>query len=597
MRLTLSASVIAASLWLVLWAAVPGEPALISVFPFGGQKGTEFQATLRGRSLDKVSAVWFDCEQLSATIVGVENDKSGAPAKGKGKKSVSATGPLQLLTVSVKVAAGAGTGVHYLRVLGPRGVSNALPVRVHAEPAILEDAASHELPASAQPIPAIPVVVHGKLTRGGEVDYYSFEAQQGQTLRFDAIPSGSGLDPGLALYEPTGSWFRSDRLTELEFNDEEVSYPGLPVRATFTHKFARKGRYFVRVAGFLGESSPDYTYQLSVRPVSPDLAEADPMRAAHSPAPSPRPTWEERSWKRELKTDRLRVLGARAADEGSAKTREIPVIRMEEQRAKEPVPITIPTLIEGTIERPANIDRVKFSVKAGDRIAIEVETAGKTIPQFNPYLRIISAGGDEAFTNIHSTVNTCGDLILKQVQPKTTYSFPREGEYILEIRDITHLYGDPSFTYRVLVRQQVPHMGEVKVSDEQINLMAGEASKVSVDTDQEEGFDGQVALTVEGLPQGVRAVMGTELQPHVPAPFNPGKVERFRPESQKATFLFVTDQSAAPTSKPVEATIMAQPVMKGRLGTPIMVKKILLTVVQAGVPGQNDRETKTLETR
>src|SRR6266436_9971568 len=100
MRLLLSASMIAASLWLVLCAAVTGEPALISVFPFGGQQGAEFQATIRGRSLDRVSAVWFDCEQLSATIVGVEDDKSGAPAKGKGKKSSSSTGPLQLLTLS-----------------------------------------------------------------------------------------------------------------------------------------------------------------------------------------------------------------------------------------------------------------------------------------------------------------------------------------------------------------------------------------------------------------------------------------------------------------------------------------------------------------
>src|SRR5437660_2230716 len=181
MRLLLSASMIAASLWLVLCAAVIGEPALISVFPFGGQQGSEFQTTIRGRSLDHVSAVWFDCEQLSATIVSVENDKSAAPAAAskKGKKSSSSTGPPQLLTLAVKVAAGAGPGVHYLRVLTPRGVSNALPVRVHTEPAILEEAGPHDLPEAAQKISALPIVIHGKLLRGGEADYYSFAGQQG----------------------------------------------------------------------------------------------------------------------------------------------------------------------------------------------------------------------------------------------------------------------------------------------------------------------------------------------------------------------------------------------------------------------------------
>jgi len=576
---------------------VSGEPELLSLFPFGGQQATEFKTTIRGRSLDHVSSVWFDCDQLSATIVSVENDKSSASKAAK-KKKKSSSEPLQLLTLAVKVAAGAEPGVHYLRVLTPRGISNAIALRVHPEPAISEDEGRHETPELAQKISAYPVVINGKITASGQVDYYSFEVQPGETLRFDALTAGSNLDPSLALFEPTGSWFRPDRLTELAFNDDEISYPGLPVNATITHKFPRKGRYFVRVSGFLGESGPDYAYQLSIRRVSATQAEADLMRPAHMPPPSADPTWEERSWKRELKSDRLKVLSSRGGESTAAL--EVPVVRLDAASRKagnEPVAVTLPSLIEGTIEHPGDIDRVKFKVKEGDRIALEIETVRKTLPQFNPYLRIVSSGGDEAFGNVHSTVNTCGDLILKQVQPKTTYSFPREGEFILEIRDITHMYGDESFAYRVMLRQQIPHMGEVRVAEEQINLMAGEATKVSVDTDQEEGFDGQIALTVDGLPPGVRVIAGTELQPHVPPAYNPGKIERFKPESQKATLLFVTDPSAPPTSKPVEAKLIAQPVIKGKLGQPVLVKKILFTVVHPGLPGQKANDAKPPETR
>ena len=242
------------------------------------------------------------------------------------------------------------------------------------------------------------------------------------------------------------------------------------------------------------------------------------------------------------------------------------------------VSVTLPALLEGTIEQPAQVQRVKFAVKANDRIAVEVETLRQTVPQFNPYLRIVSVTGDEAFTNVHSTVNTCGDTILKQIQPKTTYSFPRAGEFILEIRDITHTYAGPDFAYRVFLRHQVPHVGEVRAAEEQINLVAGEVAKIGVQTDQEEGFDGQIVLNVEGLPEGVRAMMGTDVQPQVPPPYNPGKVERFQPESQKATFLFLTDQTAHATPRPVEARIVAQPVVKGKLGSPLMVKKILVTI-------------------
>ena len=569
------------------------------MFPFGGQQGAEFKATIRGRALDRVTAAWFDCEHLSATIGSVEIDKSsgGTPKKAARKKS-SGGGPLQLLSLAVKVAPDAQAGVHYLRLLTPGGLSNPLPIRVHAEPATLETDAPHNTPQNSQPIPAYPVVVNGKLTGSGETDYYVLEAKKGEKLRFDALSSGGGLDPYLTLYEPTGSWFRSDRLTELAFNDEPVSYPGYSLHATLTYEFTKTGRYVLLLGGFLGEGGADHIYQLSIRRASTDKGDTDLMAAAHLPPPADQLAWNERSWKRELQPDRLKVLWSRAIP--PATIPDIPVLKIDDDphgASSAPVPVTLPVLIEGSMENPADIDRVKFHVKGGDRITVEVQTLQKTIPQFNPYLRIISADGDEAFTNVHSRVNTCGDTILKQVEPKTTYSFPRDGEFILEIRDITHLYGDKSFAYRVLLRPQVPHMGEVHIAADQVNLVAGEVSKLSVDTDQEEGFDGQVALTVEGLPEGVRTVMGTELVPEVPAPFNVGKIERFKTESQKATFLFLSDPSTPATSTPVEARVMAQPTVAGKLGKPILVKKILVTVVQPAAAAPEDPAPKKTEAR
>ncbi|MBL8215817.1 MAG: hypothetical protein JNK87_34160 [Bryobacterales bacterium] len=577
-RFILSLTLLSAPLWLVLRAAPPAEPSLVSVFPFGGQKGTSFKATIRGRALDRATAVWFDCEHLSATIAGVAADPTSAataPAKGKGKKG--SLGPLQLLTMEVTVALGADAGVHSLRVLTPAGVSNAIPVRVHAEPAMQEPDVDHSTPTAAHLLSSLPVVVSGKLTGAGELDYYAFDAKQGETLRFDGLSSGTGLDPGLTLYELTGSWFKQDRLTELAFNDEDVWYPGLPAHARITYKFAKSGRYLIRVSGFLGEGRPDYLYQLSVRRDADGPLEVDAMRPAHQLPSSSDLSWRERTWKRELKPDRLRSLWARAATQPADRVSEnIQPLQLSEQA----VPISLPALLEGTIAKPAQVHRVKFAVKANDRISVEVETLRKTVPEFNPYLRIVSVTGDEAFTNVHSTVNTCGDTILKQIQPKTTYSFPRAGEFILEIRDITHAYAGPEFGYRVFIRHQVPHVGEVHVGEEQMNLVAGEVAKMNVQTDQEEGFDGQIALTVEGLPPGVRAAMGTDIAPQVPPPYNPGKVERFQPESQKATFLFMTDAAAPPTAKPVEAKIVAQPVANGKLGRPITVKTFLVTVVQ-----------------
>jgi hypothetical protein len=89
----------------------------------------------------------------------------------------------------------AGVGMHSMRIITPGGISNAISVRVHAEPAMPESAVSHSEPAAAQAISAVPVVISGKLTGGGELDYYAFEARQGETFRFDGPDVGDGFRP------------------------------------------------------------------------------------------------------------------------------------------------------------------------------------------------------------------------------------------------------------------------------------------------------------------------------------------------------------------------------------------------------------------
>ena len=117
---------------------------------------------------------------------------------------------------------------------------------------------------------------------------------------------------------------------------------------------------------------------------------------------------------------------------------------------------------------------------------------------------------------------------MKTVEPKTIYTFELGGEYYLQVRDVTSRYGDPSFRYRVLIRPQASHVGDVVVEQEQINLARGGAKKLTVTTDQEEGFGGEIALKVEGLPPGVDAVTGTEVRSRPRPPVGRGPQETIR---------------------------------------------------------------------
>ena len=571
-------------------AGPPPEPTLSSLFPLGGRPGTQLQVTVRGEQLATARAVWFDSPGLNAEIASGE-----AEGDKKTETEPSPESGADRLALRISIDPNQEPGERRLRVVTPGGLSNSLLFRVHREPAQMESESAHELPDGAQPLKPYPLAVHGRITRSGEVDDYSFHAPAGTSLRFQVV-SSPALDPAITLYETAGGWFDPKGTRRIAFNDEDVFYPGSSTEPVLSHRFDKGGTYFVRVSSFMGTASPDHAYVLRVVP------EPDPETTAGS-AKGPEPTpedWEERTWTRSLATDRMKTLWTRAVPllasrpegESDSETAEsapgakpdpfvpIPVVSMDggQPAGTEPTRITLPTLLKGVIQRPGETHRIRFSAAVGDRIVLEVETPGKTVPLFNPYLRLVDADGVEVLTNVHSILNSNSE-IQKQIHPKTTHAFPRAGEFTLEIRDITATYGDAEMRYRVMVRPQVPHMGKVHIEDEVLNLEAGRAGRLSVITDQEEGFEGAIMLTMEGLPPGLETVTATETEPVTPPAINRGREERYVARNEKATFVLVASPDAPETPRPVKVRVTARPVMEGLLGPVTPVKELFVMVL------------------
>ena len=85
-----------------------------------------------------------------------------------------------------------------------------------------------------------------------------------------------------------------------------------------------------------------------------------------------------------------------------------------------------------------------------------------------------------------------------------------------------------------------------------MNLLAGQASKITVTTDQEEGFSGDIALVLEGLPEGVEFFPGTEVKAYQgPVPEDRMRL-RFSPQSESVTILLLAGADAPATSLPVK---------------------------------------------
>ena len=570
----------------------PGPPEILSLFPLGGQPGQEFTATLRGYSLEGARDLWFNSSDVSATVLSLESEERVGSEKAEGK-------PVQLLAVQFRLNPTAAPGPRTLRVITPRGLSDPVTFHVHAEPGQREGRLPHDSSVEAEPLAEYPLVVHGTIGQPGEVDYYSFRASGDERLRFE-VHSLALSDMAITLYEPVGSWFSPERARRLAFSDEPVSYPELSTEPVLQHRFGKDGRYLVRVSSFLGEGGPDHPYLLRIARTSDGSQEGKTGNLANGSVAG---LWQERTWTRELRTDRMEVLRQRTvssprpgmgedqtpeSQSGSGRSQAsegIPIVDLDgmSEEESEAEAITLPALLVGSIEHPGDIDRVRFSAKVGDRIALEIETPLKTVPVFNPFLKIVDAQGAEVLTNIHSILNANTE-IEKQIRPKVIHSFPRAGEFTLEIRDITASLGDASMAYRVLIRPQVPHMGQIHVEEDHLNLVAGTATPISLVTDQEEHFDGSIALTLSGLPEGVTAVTATQSEPEAPPAVNEGRKERYVSKSRKATLVLVAAADAPNTPVPVTVKVMAQPVVKGRMGRMTPVKDLLVMVVSPVKP-------------
>lgn len=346
-----------------------------------------------------------------------------------------------------------------------------------------------------------------------------------------------------------------------------------------TYRFRRKGRYLIQVGAHLSRGGPDCPYQFRIAPAGP--RDSRPLESGSVQGLPSR--WG--GFSRELEPDRLERLWSRTVPETagpSAPAAGLPRLLEAEpnQSAGQAQEVAVPSIIEGAIERPGDVDSYRFKVRDGAKLAFEFETPEATPPFFNPRLTVLDAEGRESFNNIFRRLGRQFQFYSKTVEAKTLHTFESGGEFTLQVRDITSRQGDPSFVYRLLIRPQIPHMGDIEVKEDRVNLRAGTAGKLTVITGQEEGFGGEIVLSMENLPPGVEALPGTELEPDKGINLDEGPKERFVPKSQKATVLLVARGDAPATPRPRMIRIMAGPVVGGSLGPSQLVREVPVMVVR-----------------
>ena len=535
------------------------EPRAFSIYPLGNRRGASYDAQIRGVRLQDAEALWFETDGIEARIDYAQRDPESDP---------NAVTPPDLVNVHLSIIPAAKPGTYLFRVVTKQGVSNAISMRVTEERTIAEPENLTGEPDNAPRLGAFPLVVNGRIAKKGEVDYYRFDAHQGETLTFEAFSGFSAFDPAIAILEPSGSWFDPHRLNRVAFNDEPLYFPDFSTDARLVHRFERGGSYLVSVEAFEGQGASNDVYQLRI---SAGAGTPPSLRAL------PKPGWQEHTFTRRVSADWLNRLRERGALTPSADDLEI--FHAVEDSVKALRAMKVPGIVEGVISQPGATQRIAFHIKDAQDLVLEIETADATVPLFNPVVRVLDSTGREVLTNVYTQLNNCGGYMMKTIQPKTLVSFHAAGDYSLEIHDITTGAAGTHFVYRVLIRPQIPHIGKVEVEQERINLEPGGAKQISVSIEREENYPGLVALSVEGLPPGVHAVAGSEAEEDKPPLMNGGKLERYFPKKQKSVLLLMAAPDAPLSSMPQMARVVARPIRNGKVAQVVDTELVPLMIV------------------
>ena len=527
----------------------------MGLHPFTGQRGTVFQATVRGPNLKNTKTVFVEQPGLTITV------ESAGPDTPKP--------PIDAVRIRVESTADTKPGRYTFRLVTPEGMSNALPLEITDALVIAEPDGDHDTPETAIVVKNAPALYSGRIAKHGESDYYALDVRRGETMTFQVnsgLPSvgapggnANGFDPSLALYEPSGSWFDAQRMNRLAFNDEPLWVLGRLTDAYLVHRFEKAGRYYLRVEAFSGQGGPDYSYRLKV--AAGTVPQDEPAGKAD---------WDERSYLRPLTANRLNELAARGGQSANQKSIETYGTMGT---------FTLPGTLEGTIGQAGEAHRSRFHVDGPRDIAIEVETPNAAPPLFNPVVRVLDASGAEVVTNFFVGRGACTGLMTKGLVSKTILPLRNPGDYTVEVRNLTAERGGEMFRYRVQVRQQIPHLGNIVIAEDHVNLVQGGAKTVRVTFDREEDYRGAVAITVDHLPVGVSALAAADYEPDTdPTPY-PGKRERYVPRSERLVVAFAATDQAPLTQQPQVAIVTVRPILEGKPGPVIASKSIPIMMV------------------
>lgn len=474
-------------------------PMLMSLEPVAVQVGTTSDHVVKSRyTMEGAYEVLISGTGVAGQVVPPESN-------GDDKKPAAQ----ESLTIRLTVAADAMPGVRDFRIATPNGVSTTGQLVVAVDPIVVESG-NNDVAEEANAV-ELPATICGRIERAEDVDCFRFHADAGQTIGFhvrcmrlqDRIHDlQQHADPMLTIRNASGS-------TLAAADNVFAADPFL------VYTFAEAGDYFLelRDVRYQGNQYWGYCIEANTRPfvttvfplaiqatgdhpvelIGESLGEA--ARSTVSLAPNAKPGVHQAMVT--VAPQVTQPVELVVTDQSTRQERpDQPNDSVETSER-----IEVPGGLNGRIERDGDLDYFQFQAKKGQRLSFEViaRRAGSTL---DPHLRILNASGAQQQLNDDARVGkrTFADSRIEN------WTVPADGTYFVEIRDV-HLRGGPSFVYFLDISASEPYF-DLFADTDKTPLTPGTSGVVYVRAEKKNGFDGEVQLQVDGLPEGVTATCG-----------------------------------------------------------------------------------------
>ena len=471
---------------------VPTEPASTHIFPAGGRRGTVVPVRVGGEFLPPYTRFRLVGDKVTAPpelVEKVTGNYEPSPRRKPGNSPI--TYPREWKS-EIAIAADAPLGQTLWRVSSASGGTGGRPFIVGDLPEFIESE-SNSLPDRAEHID-LPVTINGQIAGERDLDYFRFEAAAGEVVSLDiaAARLGSPLDPVVEIHDMHG---RNQAVEEMRVGSDPV----LAFRVPAT------GEYRLLVSNLNFRGGPQYVYRITISsapyvtfafPPGGQTGHSDTIELfSLSGTGTLRSTPEKICFPAGAAGAFVFTPARPTVNAVSLEATAFPVVVETEPNdsVASATAVSGPTVVYGRLSPGGDDDWYAFPAGKDQPLTVECQPFPRGAGSL-PMLSLCDANGGELAKA--STV----ELLPKPC--RLEWRAPSDGKYFVRVRDVRR--GRAVALYRLEIRPTRPDFSLTAVAD-CANLVQGARGELELRIDRQGGLTGPIDLTVEGLPEGVRA--------------------------------------------------------------------------------------------